>query len=193
MASPRTFFAVICLAIIAAAPLKATTCRELADAQRVDLDYTPGALQFGWNNIAESARVLDCTAAESAMFVANHHAIKDAAPPKDQSELYGTWLGDFTLHYLAGLVVAGQEVLRIEPIAVGDRLRVTQYWFKASVPRDFPWNEAAGYHGIVAVADLPGRKGKWSYDPFGDSASDVHSRSTTSGTKDPRTFWSNTC
>lgn len=118
-------------------------------------------------------RLADCDPEEVAMFKANWNAVAKAesadAPAKE--DLYGTWLGDDVLSYVAGVTVPGQEVLRIGPSEVPDRIATTQSWYKAATPNlpSLPWSDPEGYLGIVAEGELVSdvAPGQWAMDPFG--------------------------
>lgn len=106
----------------------------------------------------------DCTRDELAMFQKNLAAIARAAPVADPAELHGTWLGDDVLGPVAGLTVAGQEVLRIAPGAEPGTLDIRQDWVKAVLPngQPLPFTPEAGYTGWLARGTLhpeTGRKG----------------------------------
>ena len=106
--------------------------------------------------VGEAPEGFGCSAAEMAMFQANHAAIAVAEPPADPADLYGTWLGDDVILAVAGITVAGQEVLRLGPGEDGG-LAVTQYWYKAVTPNSpaLPYDPEAGYLGLVAEGTLP--------------------------------------
>lgn len=115
--------------------------------------------------------ILDCTFSQTAMFERNYNAIAAATPISESAEIYGTWLGDNVLQYVQGLVVPGQEVLRITPGVDAGSIRIRQYWIKASLPvgYSFPWDAEDGYQGLVTETVLlpDQRKGKFKADIYG--------------------------
>ncbi|MDF0600109.1 hypothetical protein P1J78_05140 [Psychromarinibacter sp. C21-152] len=118
---------------------------------------------------APPTEALGCTRDQLAMFQKNLAAIAEAAPVAGPEQLYGTWLGDNVLGYVAGIMVPGQEVLRIAPGEAPGSLHVRQYWIKAVLPdgAPMPWTPGAGYAGLLSEGRLipgGGRKGGYTRD-----------------------------
>lgn len=113
-----------------------------------------------------------CTSSQQALFRLNGPAL-DVALPASQADVIGTWLGDDVLLYVQGLVVAGQEVLRISA-GEGGGIVVEQFWFKAIPPgQRMPyWDMETGYAGLVSRIEYGGTsfEGQWELS-FGDPAS----------------------
>ncbi|MCR8725328.1 hypothetical protein [Frigidibacter sp. ROC022] len=141
-------------------------CARLMASFRVP---APGATVAG----TQGMRLAGCSAAETTMFRANLDAARKAVPVQDPSRLYGTWLGDDVLDYVAGIAVPGQEVLVIGPGEGPGQIAFRQYWIKASVPAgpESLWDETGTYQGLLAEGvldpqgDAPGRYG---VQPFSD-------------------------
>ena len=98
--------------LLGSAPLAAQDCAELRASFAVAEPPADGGIPASALAWLEDEVVPGCTAAETAMFHANYGAAARAEPPASVDQLYGTWLGDDVLLYVAGIVVPGQEVGR---------------------------------------------------------------------------------
>lgn len=107
--------------------------------------------------------LFDCSSDQTLQFSLNLNALRDAVPVEDTAQLHGTWLGDDVLMYLAGVVVPGQEVLKIAAGPEPGSLHIRQYWIKtgAGPDRALPWVAGEGYAGLVTETwlfrDDPGK------------------------------------
>lgn len=88
------------------------------------------------------------------------------------SKIYGTWLGDDVLLVILGVIVPGQEVLRISAAPDG-RIMIEQFWYKSVVPEqseDLMWGEDGTYQGRVmtGVFERGSTEGQWHGPQFMD-------------------------
>lgn len=96
----------------------------------------------------------DCTPEESAMLVANMNAIEDAKPVTSVEQLYGTWLGDNVLLYVASEITFGQEVLRISEGDSPNTIKIEQLWFSTYVHGDNLSWDGSSYSGRITMGTL---------------------------------------